>query len=70
MKKQVIFNLPVKDLNQSKAFFAALGFSFDPQISGDKAAMVIIVEDSLCAMLTTESFFQSLINKPVVNAKE
>lgn len=70
MKKQVIFNLPVKDLNKSKAFFAALGFGFNPQVSGDNAAMVIVVEDSLYAMLTTESFFKSLINKPVVNAKE
>jgi predicted lactoylglutathione lyase len=70
MKKQVIFNLSVKDLNKSKAFFAALGFSFNPQVSGDNAAMVIVVEDSLYAMLTTESFFKTLINKPVVNAKE
>ncbi|HEX7642556.1 MAG TPA: VOC family protein [Burkholderiaceae bacterium] len=70
MKKQVFLNLPVKDLAKSKAFFAAMGFSFDPQVSGDNAAMVIVVEDCVHAMLTTESFFQSLINKPVVNAKE
>lgn len=70
MKKQVIFNLPVKDLNKSKAFFAALGFGFNPQVSGDNAEMVIVLEDSIYAMLTTESFFKSLINKPVVNAKE
>lgn len=70
MKKQVIFNLPVKDLSKSKAFFAALGFGFNPQVSGDNAAMVVVLEDSIYAMLTTESFFKSLINKPVVNARE
>ena len=26
MKKEIIFNLPVKDLEKSKSFFAALGF--------------------------------------------
>jgi bleomycin resistance family protein len=31
MNKQIIFNLPVKDLDKSKAFFSALGFSFNPQ---------------------------------------
>jgi len=70
MKKQVIFNLPVKDMAKSKAFFAAMGFGFNPQVDGDNASMVIILEDSIVAMLTTETFFHSLINKPVVNARE
>ena len=33
MNKQIILNLPVKDLDKSKAFFAALGFSFNPTTS-------------------------------------
>jgi predicted lactoylglutathione lyase len=70
MSKQVIFNLPVKDLEKSKAFFASLGFGFNPQMSGDRAAMMIIEEGSIQAMLTTEAFFKSLIDKPVAQAKE
>ena len=70
MNKQVIFNLPVRDMEKSKAFFAALGFGFDPNINGEQAAMVIIVQDHIHAMLTTQAFFQSLINKPVVQARE
>ena len=70
MNKQIIFNLPVKDLDKSKAFFTALGFSFDPQFSNESAAFMIIVEGSIQAMLSTEAFFKSLINKPVVQAKE
>ena len=31
MNKNIIFNLPVKDLDKSKAFFAALSFSFNPK---------------------------------------
>jgi uncharacterized protein len=70
MNKQVIFNLPVKDLDKSKAFFSALGFSFDPRMSNERAAFMIIVEGSIHAMLTTEAFFKTLIDKPVVQAKE
>ncbi|MBB5369876.1 MULTISPECIES: VOC family protein [unclassified Janthinobacterium] len=70
MNKQIILNLPVKDLEKSRAFFSALGFTFDPRFSGEKAAFMNIVDGSIQAMLTTEAFFQSLINKPVVNAKQ
>lgn len=70
MSKQVIFNLPVKNLEKSKAFFASLGFGFNPNMSNENAAMVVIEEDKISAMLTTEAFFKSLIDKPVVQAKE
>ncbi len=69
MNKQIIINMPVKDLEKSKAFFSALGFSFNPQFSGENAAFMVIV-DGIHAMLTTEAFFKSLIDKPVVQAKE
>lgn len=70
MNKEIILNLPVKNLDKSKAFFSALGFTFNPRFSGENAAFMNIVDGSIQAMLTTESFFQSLINKPVANAKE
>lgn len=70
MHKQIIFNLPVKDLEKSKAFFTALGFSFSDKFSNDQAAFMEIVGNDIRAMLMTETFFNSLINKPVVNAKE
>ena len=70
MNKQIILNLPVKDLEQSKTFFAALGFTFNAKYSGENAAFMNIVGDTIQAMLTTETFFQSLIGKPVAQAKE
>jgi len=70
MNKQIIFNLPVKDLDKSKAFFSALGFSFNPQFGNESAAFMVIVDGSIHAMLTTEAFFKTLIDKPVVQAKE
>jgi predicted lactoylglutathione lyase len=70
MKKQIILNLPVKDLNKSRVFFSALGFTFDPNYSNENAAFMQIAGDTIQAMLTTEAFFQSLIDKPLVQAKE
>ena len=70
MNKQIIFNLPVKDLEKSRAFFAALGFSFNPQYSNDSVAFMVIADDCIYAMLMTEAFFKSLIDKPVAQAKQ
>ncbi|HEX5343657.1 MAG TPA: VOC family protein [Duganella sp.] len=70
MHKQIIFNLPVKDLEKSKAFFTALGFTFSDKFSNDQAAFMDIVGNDIRAMLMTETFFHSLINKPVVDAKQ
>jgi len=70
MKEQIILNLPVKDLAKSKAFFASLGFTFNDRFSSEQAAFMNIVGEKIQAMLTTEAFFKSLINKPVVQAKE
>ena len=70
MSKQVIFNLAVKDVEKSKAFFSSLGFGFNPQFSNERAAMMVIEEGSIQAMLTAEDFFKSLTGKPVVQARE
>jgi predicted lactoylglutathione lyase len=70
MNKQIIFNLPVQDLERSKAFFAALGFTVNPRFSNENAAFLDVVDDTLHVMLMTEAFFESLINKPVVRARD
>lgn len=70
MNKNVIFNLPVKDLAKSKAFFTALGFTPNPRFSNEQAACFDVVEGSIQAMLTSEALFQSLTGKPAVQAKE
>lgn len=36
--KQIDINLPVRNLEGSKAFFASLGFGFNPQFTNDDAA--------------------------------
>jgi predicted lactoylglutathione lyase len=70
MKEQIILHFPVKDLNKSKAFFSALGFTFNDRFSGENSAFMNIVGKTIQAVLSTEPFFKSLIDKPVVQAKE
>ena len=70
MNKQIIFNLAVKDLDKSRAFFSALGFRFNPQFSGENTAFMNIVDGAIHAMLMTEPMFRSLIDKPLVQARE
>jgi predicted lactoylglutathione lyase len=70
MNKQIFINLPVKDLDKSKAFFAALGYSFNPQFTDQNAACMIIAEDSIYAMLLVEDFFKTFTSKEIANAHE
>jgi predicted lactoylglutathione lyase len=68
--RQIFVNLPVKDLERSKSFFAGLGFSFDPQFTDDKAACLVIEKGSIYAMLLTEPFFKSFTPRAVADAKK
>lgn len=68
MPSQVFINLPVKDLQRSMNFFGALGFSFNPDFTDEKAACLVISEGSIYAMLLTESFFKGFTKKEVCNA--
>ena len=70
MHKQIIFNLAVRDLEKSRAFFSALGFTFNEQWSGENALFMNIVDGGIHAMLMTEPFFRSLIDKPLAQARE
>ncbi|MFC0252919.1 VOC family protein [Massilia consociata] len=68
MNKQIYVNLPVGDLERSKAFFGTLGFGFNPQFSDQNAACMIVSPD-IYVMLLAEPFFQTFTNKPVSDAK-
>jgi len=69
MIKQICLNLPVADLPKSKAFFKALGFSENPQVSGDTAAMIVI-SDSIAVMLGTHAKFREFTPKAVCDTSK
>ena len=65
---QMIFvNLPVQDLDRSKAFFAALGYSFNPAFTDENAACMVVSE-SIFVMLLVNPFFQQFTTKTIVDA--
>ncbi|MEO7494587.1 MAG: glyoxalase/bleomycin resistance/extradiol dioxygenase family protein [Massilia sp.] len=70
MNKQIIVNMSVKDLDKSKAFFSALGYTFNPTFSGEQAALMIIAEGSINAMLMTEPFFKSFHDKKITDTRD
>ena len=67
MATQIFVNLPVKDLGKTKTFFAALGYTFNPQFTDDNAACMVI-SDTIFAMLLVEPFFKGFIDKELVDA--
>lgn len=68
MARKIFVNLPIQDMERSKAFFAALGFSFNPQFTNEQGACMVISED-IFAMLLVEPFFQTFTKKPVADAR-
>ncbi len=60
-------HLPVKDLAASKAFFGALGFTFNPQFTDDNATCMIVDENAF-VMLLTEPRFSDFIKNPISDA--
>jgi predicted lactoylglutathione lyase len=64
---KIFVNVPVKDLEKSKAFFGKLGYTFNQQFSDDTAACMVISEDIYC-MLLTEPKFKQFTSKPIADA--
>lgn len=67
MNTKVFINLPVKNLDASKAFYEALGYSINPQFTNEQAACVVISED-IYVMILTHPFFQGFTKKEIVDA--
>lgn len=67
MPTMIFVNLPIKDLERSKAFYAALGYANDPTFSDENATSVVI-SDTIWLMLLVEPFFKTFTDKDVVDA--
>lgn len=62
--RKIFVNLAVRDLARAKAFFAALGFDFNPKFTDDNAACMVI-SDEAYAMLLAEPFFRTFTTREV-----
>lgn len=68
MATAIFVNLPVSDVERSKAFFTALGYTINPQFSDENSAAVVF-SDTIYAMLLTEARFKDFTPKTVVDAR-
>ncbi len=69
MHSQIYVNLPTTDMAKSRAFFTALGYSFNPDFSNEQGAALMLGEN-LYAMLLVHDFFKTFTDKPLANAHQ
>ncbi len=66
MQRMIFVNLPVKDLEASRRFFAGLGFSFNPKFS-DEQTLCCVIEENIIVMLLAEEKFRSFITGDIAD---
>src|SRR4051794_15304524 len=54
--RMLFVSIPVADLERSKAFFAKLGFSFNPAFSDETSACMLVGEQAFVMLLSREKF--------------
>jgi predicted lactoylglutathione lyase len=67
MSRMIFVNLPVEDLERSKAFYAALGFVNEPKFTNEAAAAMVL-SDTIVVMLLTKPFYSTFTSKPIADA--
>jgi predicted lactoylglutathione lyase len=60
----IFVNLPVTDLDKSKAFYAALGFTNEPRFT-DETAACMVWSDTIYAMLLTHDKWRTFTDRPI-----
>lgn len=68
MTTSIFVNLPVSDLEASKAFYTALGYSINPNFTDETAACVVF-SDTIYAMLLTHEKFSQYTKQPIADTK-
>jgi len=54
--RMLFVNMPVADVERSTAFFATLGFSFNPMMTDETAACMLVGEQAFVMLLSREKF--------------
>jgi predicted lactoylglutathione lyase len=68
MNTKIFINLPVKDVQASRAFYTALGYTINEQFSNEHAACVVISEE-IYVMILTHEFFRQFTTKEIADSK-
>lgn len=67
MSTRLFITLPVADVPKARAFYEALGFPADPQMS-DETTACIVISETIAVMLGSHEKFRQLSPKPMSNA--
>jgi predicted lactoylglutathione lyase len=54
--RMLFVNMPVADVERSKAFFAKLGFSYNPAFADESSACMLVGEQAFVMLLSREKF--------------
>ncbi len=66
--KQIFINLAVTDVSKSMEFYAALGFTNNPQFSDD-TGKCMVWEENIFLMILSHEKFASFATKPIADTK-
>ena len=69
MPQMIFVNLPVTDLEKSKAFYEAVGAANNPAFTDDTAACLVVEEGSIHVMLLTHEKWATFTSKAIPDAR-
>lgn len=64
----IFVNLPTNDLDRSKAFYEALGFSINPLFTDENAACVVL-DENIYFMVLTREYLGTFTDKQIIDTK-
>ena len=64
MPQLIFVNLPVENIERSRAFYASLGFSFNPQFS-DEVTACVVLSDTIFFMIMEKDRFAGFAPNPI-----
>lgn len=71
MAQDIWINLPVKDLEKSKTFFAALGVRFEEKYSHkDQSVALVIGDKNVVVMLFQDTILQQFAQHPIADTQQ
>lgn len=71
MTKEIWLNMAVKDIKRARAFFTALGFSFNPRFGeNDQMAGLMVGDKNFMIMLATEPMFKGFVQHEITDTSK
>ena len=68
MSTNIFVNLPTDDLERSKSFYEALGWTINPVFTDENAACVVI-DDNVFFMVLKREFFATFTDKQIIDPR-